>query len=96
MSPGDPCWPADAPEEESMLKEVSRMTNPMSAGTLSEIEDNGGRRSGLHRRRFTYTDHIPERRSLQERRSGLDRRADAGSRTAAEKRAAFGRTHRPA
>ena len=36
--------------------------------------DNGGRRTGIDRRQFSYTAHIPERRSGKERRSGLDRR----------------------
>lgn len=34
----------------------------------------GGRRSGFDRRKFSYTEHIPERRSGKERRSGFDRR----------------------
>ena len=38
------------------------------------LPDNGGRRSGTDRREFSYTSHIPERRSGKERRSGLDRR----------------------
>jgi len=37
-------------------------------------KDNGGRRLGIDRRQFSYTMHIPERRSGKERRSGLDRR----------------------
>jgi hypothetical protein len=42
--------------------------------------DNGGRRSGQDRRRFAYSNHIPERRLGKEhglsrdRRSGKDRR----------------------
>ena len=36
--------------------------------------DNRGWRSGFDRREFTYTSHVPERRSGNERRSGLDRR----------------------
>ncbi len=42
--------------------------------------DNGGRRSGQDRRRFAYSNHIPERRLgadhglSQDRRSGKDRR----------------------
>ena len=36
--------------------------------------DNGGRRSGGDRRNFSYTLHIPERRSGKDRRSGEDRR----------------------
>lgn len=36
--------------------------------------DNGGRRSGFDRRRFSYDIHIPERRSGLDRRTGLDRR----------------------
>jgi len=39
------------------------------------IRCNEDRRSGCDRRRFSYTGHIPERRSDQERRSGVDRRA---------------------
>ena len=38
------------------------------------LPDNGGRRSGIERRRFQYTSHIPERRSGYDRRSGIDRR----------------------
>ena len=36
--------------------------------------DNSGRRSGVERRTFCYTLHIPERRSGIQRRSGTDRR----------------------
>jgi hypothetical protein len=36
--------------------------------------DNGGRRSGTDRRRFSYAVHIPESRSGIDRRKGLDRR----------------------
>jgi hypothetical protein len=38
------------------------------------LPDNGGRRTGIDRRQFSYTLHIPERRSGKERRSELDRR----------------------
>ena len=38
------------------------------------LRDNGGRRSGVDRRQFLYTDHIPERRAGEDRRSRLDRR----------------------
>ena len=37
--------------------------------------DNGGRRSGIERRKALYTVHIPERRSGLDRRSGNDRRS---------------------
>ena len=40
----------------------------------SFIRDNGGVRSGLDRRQFSYDKHIPERRSAKNRRNGLDRR----------------------
>jgi len=51
--------------------------------------DNGGRRSGVDRRNFTYSLHIPEKRSGQDRRSGFDRREMQAFRTvsAAERRA---------
>ncbi len=39
------------------------------------IIDNGGRRLGLERRQYEYTDHIPARRVHDERRSGMDRRS---------------------
>lgn len=42
--------------------------------TTLRLPDNGGRRSGIERRRFQYTSHIPERRSGHDRRSGIDRR----------------------
>ena len=38
------------------------------------IMDNGGRRSGIDRRHFSYNAHVPERRSGQDRRSDKDRR----------------------
>jgi len=38
------------------------------------ILDNGGRRSGGERRNYSYTLHIPERRSGNDRRNGSDRR----------------------
>jgi len=38
------------------------------------LADNGGRRSGGDRRNYSYTLHIPERRSGKDRRSGRDRR----------------------
>jgi len=37
-------------------------------------KDNAERRLGIDRRQFSYTMHIPERRSGKERRSGFDRR----------------------
>lgn len=42
----------------------------------AEQWDNGGRRSGIDRRQFSYSDHVPERRSGKERRSGRDRRKE--------------------
>jgi hypothetical protein len=36
--------------------------------------DNGGRRSGVDRRVFSYAVHIPERRMTADRRLGADRR----------------------
>ena len=41
---------------------------------MAFIRDNGGVRSGLDRRQFSYDKHIPERRSAKNRRNGLDRR----------------------
>jgi hypothetical protein len=38
------------------------------------LRDNGGRRSGLDRRQFSYSGYLPERRSGKDRRYGPDRR----------------------
>ena len=40
------------------------------------IKNNADRRLGIERRVFSYTLHIPERRSGKERRSGLGRRSE--------------------
>ena len=49
-------------------------------------EDNGGRRSGRDLRRFTYSDHIPERRANPERRGGTDRRNGSDRRKGMDRR----------
>jgi hypothetical protein len=41
---------------------------------LIALIDNGGTRSGSERRRFAYSEYIPERRTRSDRRSGADRR----------------------
>ena len=41
---------------------------------LTILRDNGGRRIGVDRRSFSYSLHIPERRSHDERRNGENRR----------------------
>jgi hypothetical protein len=51
------------------------------------LRDNGGRRLGVDRRRFSYADHVPERRLGEERRSGQDRRGEAERRTESGRRA---------
>jgi hypothetical protein len=59
---------------------------------IYNLRDNGGRRSGIERRRFSYADHIPERRAqkdrrvLTERRSGEDRRSGVERRCSEERR----------
>jgi hypothetical protein len=44
--------------------------------------DNGGRRSGMNRRLFLYTSHVPELRADDDRRSGTDRRGEVEHRNA--------------
>ena len=47
----------------------------MSIGTeILNLIDNGGRQTGIKRREFSYTNHVPNRRTEGDRRSGLDRR----------------------
>jgi hypothetical protein len=66
---------------------------------IYNLRDNGGRRSGIERRRFSYSDHIPDRRSAvdrrvrSDRRSGEDRRKGSERRSGEERRIgwAFGR-----
>jgi hypothetical protein len=38
------------------------------------LHNNREKRSGIERRQFSYTQHIPEQRSGKDRRSGNDRR----------------------
>jgi hypothetical protein len=39
-----------------------------------KLRDNGGRRTGLDRRQFSYSGYLPERRSGEDRRRQFDRR----------------------
>ena len=48
--------------------------------------DNGGRRLGVDSREFSYTDHIPDRRTDNERRSGIDRRSGLERRSGNDRR----------
>ena len=50
------------------------------------LRDNGGRRSGIERRRFSYAGHIPERRSEEDRRASSDRRCGEDRRCGSERR----------
>ena len=43
--------------------------------------DNGGRRLGIDRRQFLYTNHIPDRRLDEDRRTGRDRRENSDRRS---------------
>jgi hypothetical protein len=55
----------------------------------ANVLDNGGRRLGMERRRFLYSAHIPERRTIKDRRNGEDRRAHVAKRVKKERRAIF-------
>jgi len=53
----------------------SSMSSAMSEkGQNATSTDNGGRRSGGDRRKYSYTLYIPERRNGKDRRDGKDRR----------------------
>ena len=58
---------------------------------MFSLSDNGGRRSGVNRRIYKYTDHIPERRDGPERRSGMDRRSGRDRRSGLDRRNIFTR-----
>ena len=53
---------------------------------IYNLRDNGGRRSGIERRRFSYSDHIPDRRSANDRRVRSDRRSGEDRRTGSDRR----------
>jgi len=50
------------------------------------MTDRGGTRSGTNRRKFQYTDYIPEKRSGRDRRKGFDRRSPIARRRGSERR----------
>jgi len=56
-----------------------------------DLGDNGGRRIGIERRRFSYAGHIPERRCGEDRRSGVDRRICVDRRSGMDRRVATDR-----
>ena len=62
------------------------MTYEQQAMSYELITDNGGRRTGMSRRRFSYADHIPERRSGLDRRCGSDRRCGRDRRRLQDRR----------
>jgi hypothetical protein len=47
---------------------------------ILELRDYGGRRSGIDRRYFSYSDHIPERRLGKDRRACEERRSESDRR----------------
>jgi hypothetical protein len=53
---------------------------------ISAVIDNGGRRSGIGRRQFSYSDHIPDRRICIDRRNGSDRRSGRERRSVIDRR----------
>jgi hypothetical protein len=59
---------------ESYYKYSEKILQSSILFMIKILPDNGGRRSGVDRREFSYTSHIPERRIGKERRSGNDRR----------------------
>ena len=63
-----------------------RQNNMETSHVVLNLKDNGGRRLGVDRRRFSYADHVPERRLGEERRSGKDRRGEAERRTESDRR----------
>jgi hypothetical protein len=56
-----------------------------------QLQDNGGRRTGIERRRFSYAEHIPERRSGEDRRKSRDRRCGMERRCGEDRRSGMER-----
>ncbi|HDM10207.1 MAG TPA: hypothetical protein ENF92_06795 [Desulfobacteraceae bacterium] len=67
----------------------------MQDASRSGNRDKGGRRSGIDRREFSYSSHIPERRSGRERRSGKDRRSGFDRRSGHDRRSGRERRLQP-
>ena len=56
----------------------------------ADVLDNGGRRFNIERRKFSYTNYFPERRTGEDRRSGVDERKNIYAREeGVERRSAF-------
>ena len=60
---------------------------------INVVIDNGGRRSGIERRSFSYAIHVPELRSGKDRRDSIDRRNEvehiSNNRSTGERRRRF-------
>jgi len=50
------------------------------------LKDNGGRRLGIESREFSYTNHVPNKRTQEDRRSGIDRRCGLERRQGTDRR----------
>ena len=57
-----------------------------TASFATTLIDNGGRRLGIDRRQFSYTDYIPEGRTDNDRRSGIERRSGLDLRCGKDRR----------
>ncbi len=65
---------------------------------LLGLIDKGGRRVGIESREFSYTNHIPNRRTQEDRRSGVNRRSGLERRQGTDRRSGkviFKKIHRP-
>lgn len=66
-------------KDKIQFNETQIETNPQTETVTMDKAcewDKGGRRLGLDRREFMYSDYSPERRSGQKRRNGFDRRSE--------------------
>lgn len=73
--------------EDGLMRERGVCLIKIDAG----LRDNGGRRSSIDRRRFSYSGHIPERRSGEDRRIDLDRRMGIDRRCDPDRRSGIDR-----
>ena len=69
-----------------MTRQDSKMHEKQNGTDQREHESN---RSGIDRRQFSYSYHIPERRSGKERRRGFDRRDGFSRRSGIERRSPY-------
>lgn len=75
-----------AEKDKQLFSPTTKVRSIYNADKELKMNDNGGTRSGIDRRKFKYTAYIPEKRSCRDRRKGFDRRSRITRKRGAERR----------